>query len=754
MAAAVAAFIIIVIPTLLAFPFVARALAASNPQRGIPVTTVALLVGPVIFLLLFSLWGRVFPGYGLSLFAALITLGVISLGTGGDSTRCTKSNDRVFLLSFLVLFAVAYMLRIDWPALHWENSASRLGVERMFNLSLQQSFLHSETWPPNNLWLSGEPVQYHLLLRAAPGIASWFARVVFDAPLTGGVLYLIFDAFYLTLAPLAVAAWGFILMSTFVAQSGELPKTAERRCVIVSLLLGALTFVAPHGAAFIAGLGGLWTGTAVNFWDIQHEVVRGTVNFFPFGLLLSGESHSYAQAPFLQVCLWGSVIWQLCTPFSVPRALLTALLAAALAMAHPGSALLAGFGLTCAVLALLITSWRSLGRVGCLTTLSSLGFSGALAALLYLPSYLTLTPPETRWVWVTDALASPTVGFLSAQAAPLSVAVLFLLAGLRFNGFFGSVKSNLSPLVGLALVVALCILLARPAIAIGIVLSALVGLSSRRVARRPYYAAALACGVAMAWILPEVIVSDWAIDNRTDWVRFNTVMRFWLDGYYLVPLSVLAGCGAVVETRAGYRAVCLSLVTLAFISVISLYPLLQNRFDRTPESRSVDGFAFLRAEHSVDWWIVEFLSKLQGEVVIGEVCGTGTSPLTPYHYGMPGRLSAFSGRPSVCGWGRHTWMFQPVFTRGARSGESVWASFLAYEQALNVIYGSDNDVELRRAISVLRERGVTHLAFGGLEGQVFGNIDLRRLAERIHGTLVFHPIYGRGLIALPTLRSN
>jgi hypothetical protein len=750
MIAALAALFVVCLPAFFARPAIAYALTVSGAKRSMPITTISLLTGPVIFLLFFSLWGRVLPGYGWSLAAALLTLGTASFLLSKRRVGYLVSNDRPFLMSFLALFCIAYFLRTHWPALHWENSVQRLGVERLFNLSLQQSFLYSENWPPNNIWLHGEPVQYHLLLRAAPGIASWLARVVFGSPLMGGALYLIFDALYLTLAPLAVAAWGFVLMSTLASRSDGISKIAERRCVIVSLLVGALTFFAPHGAALLAGLSALWSGTTVDFWMIQHEVVKGTVNFFPFGLLLSGESHSYAQAPFLQVCLWGSVMWQLCTPFSTVRALLTGMLASALAMAHPASALLAASGLSLAVGVVLASCFRSEGKESFLRTAGSLGISAACAALLYLPSYLTLNPPQTRWVWVTDELTSPAVPFLTAQAAPLVITAIFLLVGLQFQGFIAAVKKNFATIFSVGFLVVIAAALSRPAIGITILLFSLIGLSGRRAGvSESNRAAAFAIGVAIAWLLPEIVVSDWAIDNRTDWVRFNTVMRFWLDGYYLVPLLavVLSGLPAL-ESVARYRTLCWSLCTALLVSVFSLYPLLRNRLERTPELKSSDGFAFLSKENAVDWWIVDYLARLPGQVVLGETCGTGTSPLVPYHYGMPGRLSAFSGRPSVCGWARHTWMFQPVFTKGAKRGENIWPSFLAYEQALGTIYTSNSQPELQRAVTSLIDRGVTHLAFGELEGRVFGNVDLRRVAERIHGTVVLNPKHGYGVIAL------
>jgi uncharacterized membrane protein len=256
-------------------------------------------------------------------------------------------------------------------------------------------------------------------------------------------------------------------------------------------------------------------------------------------------------------------------------------------------------------------------------------------------------------------------------------------------------------------------------------------------------------GTAAAWVVPEILVSDWASDNRTDWVRFNTVMRFWLDGYALIPLfGAIVLAPHVLADRIRARRTLVGLTGLLLISVLSLIPLLRDRFQRTPESASTNGAAFLKVEHPTDWMIIDYLSRVAGPVVLGEVCGTGSTPLNPYHYGMPGRLSAFSGRPSVCGWGRHTWMFQQRFSFGPHAGENIWSSFLAYEQALETVYRGTDPAALTGALRYLQSRSITHLAFGELERQLYGDQDLELLAKRLGAAVVFSPSPHAGVIRL------
>jgi uncharacterized membrane protein len=288
--------------------------------------------------------------------------------------------------------------------------------------------------------------------------------------------------------------------------------------------------------------------------------------------------------------------------------------------------------------------------------------------------------------------------------------------------------------------------------------SLFVGISTILLARSNRSVAALALfGAFLVWIFPEIAVTDWVYDNRTEWIRFNTAMRLWLESTYLFPLAVLLLVAPellAVLNSPRQRLVLLSFGILFSGSVIaSLYTLTVARMDRAPERPSIDGYTFLKDEHPRDYELVTYLNQLPIHVVIGEACGDGSLPALPYHYGMPGRISAFSGRPSLCGWARHTWMFQQTLRRANLANETIWQSFLSTGESLRAIYsiGSPSPKSpafIDHALRYLKQRGVTHIVIGDLEKSVYPSADPSMIANAIKGRVIFNPFPGIGVIEL------
>jgi hypothetical protein len=196
MAAAFVAYFLILVAIVLTSRQLVRAAFSEVSETELPLNALALILGIPLFLIVFSLLARIIPWYGLALPASGLTLlvaGRFASGSWGRLRQAPSWPDRVALLFLAILFVLCYLLRIQWPALHWENSVQRIGVERMFNVSMQQAFLHGTGWPAENLWLAGEPIDYHILLRALPGISSWLTRALSGETLAGGVIYLLND---------------------------------------------------------------------------------------------------------------------------------------------------------------------------------------------------------------------------------------------------------------------------------------------------------------------------------------------------------------------------------------------------------------------------------------------------------------------------------------------------------------------------------------------------------------------------------
>jgi uncharacterized membrane protein len=615
---------------------------------------------------------------------------------------------------------------------------------------MQQAFLHGRGWPVDNLWLYGEPVDYHILLRLLSGLTAWLVRGATGDGMAGGIVYLLVDSFYLALAPTAFLAFVVIIVPRLY------PSLDHRRIPIVAGIVALLCFFTPNAVALYNGALFALTKTGSNdFWWMQHAVVPGTVSYFPFGLLLSGESHSYAQAPFLSISWLGLVLCYVLDPKNILRTTMLGMLCAMIAASHPATAMV------CAAVSLPILLWDSIApfirrqpRAWVNTAHSVL--LGTVAALCTLPSLWEHIPPQMRWVWVTDALASRLGPFTAVHL--LSTLMLGAAGLLSGRALWGNPSITILSRRTIILTV-LCVLLAlvfinRPVIALAVGSS---GISLLMWGRTRPIALLTLLGGFLVWVFPEVLVTDWVHDNRTDWIRFNTAMRFWLEALYLMPFAILTIVTPEIYSALKERRMRLVLAsgTALFSSYIalSLYALTVARIERAPEKSSIDGFAFLRAETPLDYQIISYLNQLPTHVVVGEACGDGSLPTLPYHYGWPGRISAFSGRPSLCGWARHTWMFQQRLRRANLANETIWQSFLSAGEHIKTLLTNtgatpeDRQV-VQRALTYLQQRGVTHIVVGELEKRAYPLADPVSVARAVSGRVMFSPAPGYGLVEL------
>jgi hypothetical protein len=718
--------------------------------KDLPTYTLSLVVGIPLFLLAFSLIARVVTPYQVALPLTLLALQALGLSASRWSSHSSHRfgwSDRVCLSFFGALAVAIYLLRTYWPAIHWENSVQRIGVERMFNLSLQQSFLHAKGWPVDNLWLYGEPLDYHVLLRTLPGLTNWLIHAVSGATMSGGVVYLLTDALYLALAPTAVVAFALLAVPLLH------PHLSRATVALSSSVLALFAFLTPNGKALRESLRFFFFGTGSNdFWLLQHAVVPGTVSYFPYGLLLSGESHSYAQAPFLSIAWLSLVIVYVAVRKNIALAVVLAALGAMITQSHPATAIV------CALVSLPLFAWDTLRPFVKREPRPWKNIAHSLAicfiaVMFLLPMYFEHLPPEMKWVFVSTSVVSSVTPFVSVHLFAcicLGLAAILVITKLKARGL------TRASIGGLAMIlIGAAAFYQRPVIALSLTyigaLAVLLG-TTRSV---PLLALG---GAFLVWLFPEVLVTDWVYDNRTDWIRFNTAMRLWLESTYLFPLAILLVVAPelVALLEKPRSRILISSVCVASLSCValSLFTLTTARMDRAPERPSIDGYAFVKEEHPLDFELITYLSQLPIHVVVGEACGDGSHPLLPYHYGMPGRISAFSGRPSLCGWARHTWMFQRRLRRANVANETIWQSFLSTGESLKALYQIGGPVAsdpqaVTRSLRYLVQRGITHLVIGELEHKVFPSADPQIIARSLGGRVIFNPAPGIGVVELP-----
>jgi uncharacterized membrane protein len=706
---------------------------------------------------LFSLVARVVPVYDAAVPLTLALMGApwawhrwrrhalaaSDCGGNGEASWDWRA-DAVLLGVYAVLFLGLLALRAGWASIFWEHDFAHVGSEKLFNYALIQSFLFGQGYPPENLWLAGEPVDYYLLLHALPGLAGWGWRAVTGDAAAGGVLFVFSDVFLLVLAGLALSAWSLALFAAFDA------GLSRRQALLLSLGLGIGVFLSTHAKAVRLVLGALLGGADLGWWDLEREAVPYTYSQYPFYLLLLGDHHAFQHVFFLQIALYGVVALLLAAPrLHWPRAALAAALAVAVQLSHSGSVLLdvLVFGLAFAGVAALQLRRGEQRRLRALVANGCA--AAAIAVALALPGLWNRNAPSIAWRWVEAGASSPLLGFLEAQAGPLLFVAAACAAGLSAVRAGVRTESWLPLRTGLllVLVVAATLLTAgRPGAAVAAACALLVlTLAPHRSPtgddRAPLVI--LAAAAFAVWLLPEFAVGDFAHRGGGDWKRWNLAMRFWLEGCFLIPfLAVLAFAPAwrIALARRRFAGSLGAVAVLAGSLWLTVHAYsAADRIARTPGPTGLDGTAFLEQEHPCDAAIVRYLRDRPERVRIGELCGTGEFIREiPLDYDWAGRIAAFSGRPGVCGWTRHVWQFSPQLRHESPTGPSMWMRSREYERRMAQAYvAARADWVAVESRTLFENLGVTHVVLGEQEARLFPALSAGRLAHALGGRVEF-----------------
>jgi len=735
--------------------------AAFGNSARLPLLSLGFVTGAPLALALLAAVARWLPDYAAALPLALLLLATIGGALRRRQTRqqtlaaaapdWDRGADLMLLAGFAVVLAASVLLRSRWPALTWDNSAPWAGVEKLFNLSLIQAYTFGRGLPPENLWHAGQAIDYPVLSHALPGLAAWGWRTLTGDAGAAGVLFVFSDAFLFALAALAVAAWAQALLA--------LGRVARGPSLLIACGVGLGVLLATSGKAMALVFASLSGGAATSWLQLQEQAVAYTFSQYPYWTLLLGDHHAFQKVACLQVAFFGAMALLLTARRTDPaRALLAGALAAALAQWHSGSVLLALVVLVPAAAG--VVGWQLAGRrrAEAGATLVNLLASGVVAAALALPGWAARQQPEMRWYLVETAAASPWWNFIQAQTGPLLFVVAGAVAALVATGSTEPARwrTLLLPAAAIAVLIAAALGQGGIAVALGcaaLTLLALPGRSDATAAERAPLVILAAAGFAL-WVLPEIVVGDTANRHVVEWKRWQMTMRFWLEGYTLVPFLAALAWGpafaAALERRgfAQIAAVAASVVGAAWIAVHALATV--DRTSRWPDRAGLDGFEFLARRHACDAAVAEHLRSLPGRVQIGELCGTGeVVGLIPTEYSWAGRIAAFSGRPGVCGWSKHAFVFSPRARADAHTGPWSWVRFREYERAITVALGSAAAaVPAAPAAETLQRFGVTHVVAGGEERRLFPGLTAEAMARSFGGKLSFADATGCGVVEL------
>lgn len=538
------------------------------------------------------------------------------------------------------------------------SNGAVLGTEKFMDLGILMSLVRAQGFPPDDMWLAGEPLPYYYW-----GSFLWVLPQELSR-LPAGYTY-----------NLSVAALGGVTFTLALALGSRLTGRVSGGVVAAVLTVLAGT---PDGLRQLAGGHAL---SKVDLWrsSRQHPDVITEFPWFSFWL---GDLHPHVLSMpiILLACLVALVGGRtgLRPEILFCLTVLVGVTAAANPWAMPATLL--------AVVLLLVAGdgrwrwpWTDGGRRWLVVPL--LG-SGAFIATA--PFWVSFESPYRSLGWVHTQTEMPD---LLLYAGVLLLPVLgAAYAALRTRVRDPERGRLLAMVVGAAVLIAAC-LVQRPTLAILTALCVSLVVAGTRDSshidrNRP---AMLLAGVGVGLLLlPEVI---YVVDGYGERLhRMNTVFKCYIQAWLLLSLAwpVLI---AIWLPRSGSRWI----VTVLLVGV-TLPHLFATWRKAGAESLILDGLAWMTPG---DRAAVEFLRRAPPGTTIIEAVGDP--------YSQHARISAASGVPAYLGWQNHEGVW-----RGAN-----WSSRLdARRYLVDDIYTSGNQERIRERFI---EAGADYVVVGAIE---------------------------------------
>jgi uncharacterized membrane protein len=157
-----------------------------------------------------------------------------------------------------------------------------------------------------------------------------------------------------------------------------------------------------------------------------------------------------------------------------------------------------------------------------------------------------------------------------------------------------------------------------------------------------------------------------------------------------------------------------------------LYPL-GGTFSRTNDfdgGRTLDGLAWAKKSYAEDYEAARWLEEnANSSDVIVEMVGSAE---ISYEYGIAGRISGWSGFPTVLAWPPHQ-----------RQWRGSYAPFEGRQQDVDRLYSTDDPAE---AWQIIARYGIDYVYVGTLERQTYPEAALDKFATMLDAA--YHPENG------------
>ncbi|MFT4039795.1 MAG: DUF2298 domain-containing protein [Thermomicrobiales bacterium] len=649
-----------------AFAPAVRWLCASLSDRGAAVTRPLALLAAV-----YPAW--LLAGLGVVPFGAapVIATVVIAGAVGWVAFARDPSRDLAWLRTLAIteiasaaLFAGYVWLRGFTPQI--------LNTEKPMDVALLASSARSLSIPPADPWFAGQPINYYYLgyllhgtLARLTGVAPSIALNLALATIFSTTMVACFGVAWNVVRPwwgrnAALAAGGLGAFAVVLAGNLFAP---------IRLLQDPLTVWNAWWWDTDTGIG--WRASRIvcdGLTEGYHcpPPAVATINEFPAFSLILGDLHPHLMAlPYVVTII--ALAWNV---YSAPAGTLTTR-AWAVRLALSGAAAGALYalnawdlptGLALLLIAAVVAAGPLLAdrlRAGAILLLA--------AALPWLPFVAVYRPPVVSLAgieptWLTGlpivarvfSLIAPYEGVRTSAAEYLTmfglswaVGVALVLAGPGWNDTRASIGRP--AVIAMAALALLAVAFSAPVLLLcGVPLTLALAQLARKHGPDPrtFALAAYSAAWFLCIIVEFVYIRD-LFDNR-----MNTLFKFYYQAWTLSALGMAVALVALaVAARRSFTATLfVRLATVAALVLGLTYPVVASKqwTDDFAEWQGMDGIAYADPDEvaAIRWLAA---NALPGDVVL-EAAGCSYYPLSQFPYS---RVSAFTGIPTVIGWGNH-----------------------------------------------------------------------------------------------------
>ena len=581
------------------------------------------------------------------------------------------------------------------------------GTEKPMDFALLNGIILSPNFPPNDPWFSGHSINYYYF-----GYAMASALTVASGVKLAVGFNLALGAF-MALAFAGAFSLGYDLAGLIRPMSGRLAKYGTGAGAATLVMLGGnlyfLHVIGDRGAlSFWKGLG--WDATRVIQSSVDGQLVDYTINEFPVFSFILGDLHPHVMAlPFTLLATSVAVSWLVnWSRVSRPKtrdlglAVLSGWVLGALYVINSWD--FPSF-LVLVLIAAAVGLFRFNPHRGLRTTIwliACLAAAMLTAAVAYVPFHVNFEPFASGIGIVR--IRSGMTQFLTIFGLWVSVAVVFLTYRLR-----GSSRIGLALFAGgLVFAGVLWLLDDRTAAVVLCSVLVLAALATATTSRAGIGLAAVSVlffgGFGLAAIPELVFVKDFFEPPNS---RMNTVFKLYYQVWPVVGVASGAAIYWIARETSRLPKVRRALVTAALVPIFAAlvapsmaYTVIAGKakaahFDEV----TLDGLAYAPYVYGSDVEAIEWLRK--NAASHETVLEASDMPYTRY-----GRVSAWTGIPTLVGWVQH---------------EQLWRNMdpLVADRvdAINRIYSSGTVDE---ASDLLESHAVDYVFVGSLERRKYG----------------------------------